>query len=78
MIEQHPFLFVIFVVISVVWSVIGAGLFYNPCKKHWTKKQHIFAFVIAGPITWFVTISLIVINLTSDIFDKIWNSKYLK
>lgn len=78
MIEQHPVLFIIFVIISVFWSVIGAGIFWDTYKNYWTNKQWILAFVIAGPIAWLGTISLIIIKLTSSIVDKVWNSKYLK
>lgn len=69
---------IVFFMISVAWSVIGAGIFCDTYKTYWTKKQYILAFVIAGPILWFGTMGIKVISLISDIFGKIWNSKYLK
>jgi hypothetical protein len=78
MIDQHQVLFIVFFMISFLWFVIGAGIFYGTYKAHWTKKQYTLAFIIAGPIVWFRRIDVIVISLISNIFGQIWNSKHLK
>lgn len=45
-------------VLLSVWSAVGAGIYFGNypdgvfCAESWSVKQHIFAFLMAGPIIW--------------------------
>lgn len=44
-------------IIVSVWMGVGCGIYMadvyslNQCA-HWSKKQHLFAFIMAGPLVW--------------------------